>query len=178
MPAKLATLQRPGGTLTRFADAGQMRAWIERAVPGQVLIYAEGPSLGDGRHEAVLVARSWADSQRAEIKQERCDSGFRYLARKREPRPEPAVSFRLPRDLAGSPGGEMLRLLAELAEAGLPCPSYRDLAEQLGLRNLQQARYQLERLEAAGRIAVAREGDHRTVTITETGLATAGPVTR
>lgn len=156
------------------ASAAQVEAWIRRAAPGQVLLYAEGPSV-DGV-EAAIVARSFADQGLVRLLPNVKVADFHYKYSLQ--RVAPAVSAAPPkptidRALAGTDEGEMLRLIGEIADAGLPCPTNAELAEALHLRNGEAARYVLKKLAGRGLVRVVRDGEWRIVTIVETGASTA-----
>lgn len=166
------------GPLTTYADPAAMAEWAKRARPGDEMIYASGPALGE--HAAASQARAMRDSGLVELFQRRSGrpNCFDYCAQKLAQDAQRAAA-----PAAGGPDhtrAQMKRLLdhlRRLAERGAACPSNADLAAELGLRRgergRQRARYLLDRLAAEHRITVRSQGRNapRVVTITAKGRA-------
>lgn len=166
------------GPLTTYADPAAMAEWAKRARPGDEMIYASGPALGE--HAAASQARAMRDSGLVELFQRRSGrpNCFDYCAQKLAQEgdaPVPAAVGGLHHTRAQM--AQLLDLLRRAAERREPCPSNAELAETLGLRRgergRQRARYLLERLRAEHRITVTGQGRNapRVVTITAKGRA-------
>lgn len=154
--------------LATFADQAALAAWIEAARPEDSAIYATGPALPH-RHPVVQMVQTLTDRGvlRAHLKARHDGRGFDFLVYKRAAQAVPAKA-------ASRGEAKMARVLQALtrvvAAEGL-MPSNAELARQCGLKNADAARYQLNKLEAAGAIRIEDFGpnERRTVTITETG---------
>ena len=162
------------GPLTHYAEADAMAAWLEAAGPGEVLIYATGPALTD--HAAPRLARSWQAQGLVDLFQGRAERAhcFEYKARKRAYRAEAGAEGVTAEILPGD-ALRVLALLSAVADAGEPCPTNEDIAEQLSLGTRWRARHLFDRLKLSGRIRViepARFGA-RVIEIAATGKRTA-----
>ena len=167
--------------VTLYAEAQRIEEWFAAAAPGQEAIYAIGPALDPANPTAALVAR-WASQQQVNpVKRRRGDGMLLHCAQRRQSglagQPaHPVITDDLP-FAADSAEGRVLALLEEAAEAGVPCPSYGEIARALQLRDAQAARYRFNLLVQAGLIAVeqAQPWERRVVTIRATGARTAPP---
>lgn len=183
------------GPLTLYVEVAAMEAWLERAAPGDELVYATGPALGRDAPAAVL-ARQWAQEGEVATHVRRTGAGraLEHFMRRREPPVQPRSSggaaparlfgnarrgsarpaMPLPADFEGSEEGRMLAALTAAAEAGDVCPSEAELARRLELNSRRRAQYLINRLQRAGLIHVVSNGsfDGRVVTIVATGRRT------
>lgn len=190
------------GPLTLYAEVATMEAWLERAVPGDELVYATGPALGRDAPAAVL-ARQWAAEGEVATHVRRTGAGraLEHFMRRREPPvpPRPASArggsggavrsggmfgkvrrgssrpaLPLPADFDGSDEGRMLAALTRVADAGAACPSNGVLARELALNSRDRAQYLIIRLARANLIRVESGSsfDGRVVTIVATGRKT------
>ncbi|MDR7101498.1 hypothetical protein [Croceicoccus sp. BE223] len=175
--------------LTQYAEAGDMARWIATARPGEVLVYATGPMLGD--HAAKRLALRWHGEGRVHLFQRRAERAhcFEYCARARAPSPgEGANDGGRPaggRQVAGSPprddvwresrDGRVYALLFRDVAAGRCCPSNGEIAERLDLDDRYAAKNALTRLKTMGLIRFEQAGRTRTriVTIVATGQSSA-----
>jgi DNA-binding Lrp family transcriptional regulator len=68
----------------------------------------------------------------------------------------------------------VLRLLAQAASKGLPCPTNAELAKRIGLKDAVAASYRVRRLVQSGAIVVEEPSpsERRVVTIVATGAQT------
>lgn len=182
------------GPLTLYVEVAAMEAWLERAAPGDELVYATGPALGRDAPAAVL-ARQWAQEGEVATHVRRTGPGraLEHFMRRREPPVQPRSGPRggarlfgnarrgsarpamtLPADFEGSDEGRMLAALTRVADAGAVCPSNGDLARQLALNSRDRAQYLIVRLARANLIRVesASSFEGRVVTIVATGRKT------
>ncbi|MBX7459533.1 hypothetical protein [Qipengyuania huizhouensis] len=142
------------GPLTTYADCAAMTDWANRAQPGDEMIYATGPVLGD--HAAARSARSMAERGLVELFQRRSGRAncFDYCARRLRPtaslledgeNPSSATSLpdplTLPLDEA-----RVYQCVAQAAHAGEACPSLARLATRCHLESRFRAKYLLGRL--------------------------------
>ncbi len=182
------------GPLTLYVEVAAMEAWLERAAPGDELVYATGPALGRDAPAAVL-ARQWAQEGEVATHVRRTGPGraLEHFMRRREPPVQPRSGPRggarlfgnarrgsarpamtLPADFEASDEGRMLAALSRVADAGAVCPSNGDLARQLALNSRDRAQYLIVRLARANLIRVESGSsfDGRVVTIVATGRKT------
>lgn len=147
------------GPLTTYADCAAMTDWANRAQPGDEMIYATGPVLGD--HAAARSARSMAERGLVELFQRRSGRAncFDYCARRLRlavpaiagggfedvENPSSATSLpdplKLPLDEA-----RVYQCVAQAARAGEACPSLARLATRCQLKSRRRADYLLARL--------------------------------
>jgi hypothetical protein len=159
------------GPLTTYAAPGELRAWLGAARPGDQCTYALGPALDPG-HETKRLAAEAAQRGEAHLFQKRDGRGWRYGIEKRVPAPRDDQRLRIATDLAGTPEGRLLRVLADLARAGVPLPSLSELADMADLADRFAAKYRLCRLRKAGLIDVRGHGHRREVEILGKGWIT------
>lgn len=167
---------------TIYADPAQFEAWLDAAAPGESFLYAVAPALDPAAPIVAAVKRARDAGAVVPVMGGRAGERRFQVQRAARPvappgSPERALP-RLPRAFAATPEGALFALLAEIADAGLPCPSNAALARRLAWDDREQVRYRLRRLEAEGRITIRALGDRfagRIVTITETGARTAPP---
>lgn len=180
------------GPLTLYVEVAAMEAWLERAAPGDELVYATGPALGRDAPAAVL-ARQWAQEGEVATHVRRTGAGraLEHFMRRREPPVQPRSgggarlfgnarrgsarpAMTLPADFETSDEGRMLAALTRVADAGAVCPSNGDLARQLALNSRDRAQYLIIRLARANLIRVESGSsfDGRVVTIVATGRKT------
>ena len=148
------------GPLTTYADTAAMACWLEAAKPGDEMIYATGPMLGD--HAAARLARTMAEGGLVELKQRRSGKPncFDYCAAKLDPGVEsnPASSsaaveqthleqqvLRLQLDEA-----RVYQCVATAAQNHAPCPSLARIATICRLESRFRAKYLLGRLVEQG----------------------------
>ncbi|WP_370179933.1 hypothetical protein [Alteriqipengyuania sp.] len=147
------------GPLTTYADPQAMAGWLEHAEPGQQIVYATGPLLGD--HPAVKLARNWQAKGAVHLFQRKAGRAncTDYCAEKR-----PKAGTDMPRAARGKDVRRELSALARhlrsLAAAGKPCPSFAAIAAALelprGNRGRRRAQYLLGLLESEGRVRIDR----------------------
>ncbi len=171
--------------LTQYAESTDMARWIVTAKPGEVLVYATGPMLGD--HAAKRLALGWQGDGKAELFQRRATRAhcFDYCARKRGAGVAGAANDAGSRRVAGSPPrdeawregreGRVYSLLFRDVAAGRHCPSNAEIAERLDFDSRYMAKDALTKLKAMGLIRFEQAGRHRTriVTIVATGQSSA-----
>lgn len=146
-----------GDQMDQFlAGVGSIRAFVETASPGDVMIYARGAALPRAA-ETASVVRSLADQGVVVANLRRGSGGCEYLIRKRATsnRPRtPRRGFGLgPLELA------VLRLLKRYARTGRCLPTNRMIAAKCGCKNLHDASWRIRKLVAGGLIAVEIEAD-------------------
>lgn len=176
------------GPLTTYADTAAMACWLEAAEPGDEMIYATGPVLGD--HAAARLARTMQEGGLVTLFQRRSGKPncFDYCARKNvvcateslagatpsvleHPIPDPMT---LPLD-----EGRVYQCVAQAARDGEACPSLARLASRCRLKNRRRADYLLDRLcelgllEKQPRPAGARRDAPTVFTVVLLGKATA-----
>lgn len=76
-------------------------------------------------------------------------------------RPAPVVSAAPEKltELGDTTGQAMLKMIRRAANFGMPCPTLNDLAKAAELTGPDQARYQLGKLESAGKIRIQNNPD-------------------
>lgn len=143
------------GPLTTYADTAAMACWLEAARPGEEMIYATGPLLGD--HPAARLARTMEEGGLVRLFQRRSTKPncFDYCASKRE-----AVAEAAAVDIETSLEARVLRLkldearvyqcVATAAQNNAPCPSLARLATICRLTSRRRADYLLRRLVDLG----------------------------
>lgn len=145
--------------LTTYAKPEQMRVWVSCADAGDRCVYAIGPVLGSD--PSATLAREFADAGRVHLSRERDGRGFRYFMEKR-----PAKSAPLLGEELSDEDARLLDLLAAASEAGLPCPSYAEIADKLDFSTRWHARRRMNALMASGRVQiVCEEGNFKRVII-------------
>lgn len=154
----------------------QFRSWVERAKPGDDVVYAEGARPGD-----VIggVVRSLKDAGLVTMTSKRVDGRLRFIAQRlTDPRPT-AVPAKRGRFTLGANDATMttravLRILSQAAARGLPCPTNAELAARVGLAGAVAASYRVRRLVQLGKISVEEPSpiERRVVTIVATGKQT------
>ena len=161
---------------TFYLPVADLNAWMDVAVPKDAIDYAHGVSL-DQSHASVRLVAQWVKEELVITNQRREAGAIVHMARR-----VGAVSpdGDLPENLTASLGGmaeeQMLRIIANAARFGLPCPSYSEMAEELGLRDRRRARYLFDILKRIGMIAVRHGERSRIVSIIGTTLETADAV--
>ena len=137
------------GGATLYADLDQLLAWFAAAQPGRTgaggawVRWASGAKI-DPAHPAARQVAEWAGLGAVE----RRETASTFEIRKasgRQPSAEGA---------AFAPDGVAGRMLALLRQAqGGTRPSYREMADALGLRNRMAARHLFRKLERSGVIS-------------------------
>lgn len=150
-----------------------LEAWIDAARAGDSTVYATGPALPHG-HPSVKRVQVLADRGvlRPHLMRRRDGKGFDFLAT-RLPDPPPVAGVAVARD-AGGKGARVLAALTARAEARDVMHSNAELARACGLKNADEASYQIRKLIAAQVIRVEDFGplERRAVTIIATGATT------
>lgn len=170
--------------LTQYEDPVAMAKWLATAKPGDCIVYATGPYLGD--HPAKRLALRWQDQGKAVLFQKRSERlhCFDYYAKKPRRAGDPAndagsrrVAGSPPRDEAWREGreGRVYALLFRDVAAGRHCPSNAEIAQRLDFDSRYMAKDALTKLKAMGLIRFEQAGQHRTriVTIVATGQSSA-----
>lgn len=145
---------------TLYADLDQLLAWYAGAQPGGAWVrWAAGPAI-DWNHATARQVAEWREAGCVEEPAEDKRRPGEWLVRRafqlaadgtrRGVVPEVALEPR------GTPVmGKAAQLLAHLRErqaSGSPRPSYREMAEAVGLRNREAARHLFRKLETRGLI--------------------------
>jgi hypothetical protein len=178
------------GPLCRWVlPVSELAAWLDGAAPGERVAYARGLALAAGSASAHL-ARDWAAGGLVHLFQVPVplDGGgreFEFMVERRHAvRGEPQApsgqrgitAAGVVDDDALPPGdeGRVLVLLRRAARFGQQCPTNAEIAEALGLRNHEAARYLIGKLIRAELIRVTDHGPahRRVVRILPDGPAT------
>lgn len=163
------------GAGTFYADPKGLALCLRNASVGQSFVYAKGPALDPG-HAVVRLVQEEQAAGRVSTNLRRSGDDLHYLVRVLEKArkamaaaPIEAPAIRLHHDAQ-----RVFDLLERVVAEAKPCPSNDRIAEALGLRDRQAARYRFDQLVAAGLIKViepARFGP-RIIEITATGKRT------
>ncbi|NOW44085.1 hypothetical protein FHW96_000212 [Novosphingobium sp. SG751A] len=157
-----------------YADLRQLRAWFRNTGPGGGrVIYAVGAG-PDPEHEVVRQVNAWRRAGDVVTVQQRVNGRLHYLVERS--RRDKGRAATIAPDMAETVEGRMFAAIDRAAQKGMPCPSYTDLADALGLRDKQAAAHRFRKLVSAGLISVRDIGGRRVVTIVETGASTASGV--
>lgn len=158
---------------TFYADLRHLRAWFKSTAPGGGrAVYAVGSGINP-QHEVVRQVVAWVKAGDVVPVQSRIEGTTHYLIdRSRKPVGKAAC---IPPAIAGQVEGRMLAMLDEAARHGLPCPSYKEMADALDLRDRQAAAYRFRSLIRMGLIQSIESGGRRTVVIVGNGARTANP---
>lgn len=173
--------------LTQYEDPVAMAKWLATAQPGEWIIYASGPMLGD--HAAKRLALRWQDQGKAVLFQRRSERVhcFDYYAKK-PGRSGPASNEAGGRKVVGEPPrdaawresreGRVYALLFRDVANGRCCPSNAEIAERLDLFDRYAAKNALTKLKDMGLIRFEQAGRYRTriVTILATGQCSTEPL--
>lgn len=155
------------GPLTTYARPDQLREWHKHASPGDRCIYAIGPALG--ADPVAALAREMGEAGTVHLSRERDERGWRYFMEKRPSPPAQAAKLCL-----GGLERQLLEALVQIADEGLPLPSFEILAERAGLSDRHAARYRLQNLEAQGHVRITcLSSGARVAEIVATGQRTA-----
>ncbi|MCW1985355.1 UNVERIFIED_ORG: hypothetical protein M2348_001087 [Sphingomonas sp. R1F5B] len=167
-----------GGKQALYVPLDVLTEWHAHARAGQRTIYVRGVPAPD--HAVMQLVREWIACGEATSSQGRDPANkepIYYVTRCRPQALEGAAQrASIPDAWRETPDGRMFVELVRAANLGLPCPSNAALADLLGLRDADAARYVLRRLVNAARIEVDLSGPgraHRRVRIIETGRWTA-----
>lgn len=155
----------------------EVRRWFERAAIGDELVYARGPRLVQS--DGVKLLQQLHDRGLVTFTSRRIgpdDTAFLVQRLKGDERP-PARAQLAVRSRSGDTEDELAMLMAILRRTAgkrAPCPSNRELGEEMGNPNPDRVAYLLSILARERRIEVeARPRGHRVVTILATGKRTA-----
>ncbi len=158
----------------------QLQSWVERALPGEDVVYSEGTRPGRDIGEAV---RGLHAAGLVTMRMKRGSSGFRFIA-VRQPDPAPVAREhrgpshrgRFVKRPTGRRCAERLiyKLLVEAAKRDLPCPTNAELSARVGLSGAVAASYRMRRLVASGDIIIEEPSplERRVVTIVASGKQT------
>lgn len=175
------------GPLTTYADTAAMACWLEAAEPGDEMIYATGPVLGD--HAAARLARTMQEGGLVTLFQRRSGKPncFDYCAKRlcptaslHEDGEESSSGSEIPDPMTlPLDEGRVYQCVAQAARDGEACPSLARLASRCRLKNRRRADYLLDRLcelgllEKQPRPAGARRDAPTVFTVVLLGKATA-----
>lgn len=162
----------PERAAVAYAAPGAFLAWLHRARPGQVCVYARATTLS--RREAIgATVRLVADGGQVILYQSRPSALLPYLYFARRtvkpltiaPKPAPLSDTQV----------RVLEHLTTLADAGEPHGSNSGIAMQLGLGSRDSVKVALAALERAGLIRRSQDAVFdRVIEIVETGRKTRG----
>jgi hypothetical protein len=171
------------------AEVAEIEAWMERAQIGDRFVYARAPMLPQGPTKAAVQALH--DDGEVLLFQRRVGGAPEYVMQRRSSAARPQVRLQrpavdppsepVPLATLGREAEALYQLLDRLARGRVVCPSNHRLAALAGLRDRNQAAYQLIRLKDAGLIKIsALYGAHpgrdlRVITMIGKGRATARP---
>lgn len=162
------------------ATADDFDAWLGRAEAGSICVYARGEYL-DPQCRTAARARDMAQAGIVRLNRRVVDGVGEYLAIKLAPgwtRPRVAGA-----DALLAPGtitAMIYEILSHAAEHGHRCPTMRDIALALAMKDEDAARYQMRKLSFAGHIIIEKRGPGISpiVTICSTGMRTAAAAAR
>lgn len=162
---------------TFYRPVDEIEQWLARSVPGDTTDYAVGPALDHSQAVVRRVAQLAEAGKVVPVQHRQMIAGkdqLVYRIQRTNPSNVGTVARRIRRDdeWEQTEEGRLFLLLARHANIGLPCPSYATLAERLGLRDRQAARYRMVKLQQMGRIRVTQGVKALIVTIAETGRRT------
>lgn len=155
--------------------AADVDAWLKRSKPGDVLVYARGPSLIQGAAAARIRALLDSEEVIALPQRRNAGGGFDYRVVRYRVR---VVCDRRPAQCDAAMAAVLARL-EEAAAAGDRCPSDAELGRALG-GSADQVKWAIKKLRAskliATRICATQANPRfRVVTICRTGAQTAAP---
>lgn len=167
--------RRPPPAVESWTLTGdQVDQWLKRARPGEVLVYAHGPSLIQGAAAARIRALIKSDDVIPLPQRRSADGGFDYRVVRNRVRTVRNAPVRLDAGMRG-----VLDLLTEAAAQGRRCPSDADMGARLG-GTPDQVKWAVRRL-VAGKwietriVGTPRNSKFRVVRILSTGAETALP---
>jgi hypothetical protein len=136
------------------APANALRDWAAAAAIGDVVVYAIGCDVPRDE-QGFVTARALSDAGHVELFSRRRADGVReYCAR--------ALAQRVVQSSGWTPEA---RLMAMIAKSGAVRATNAELAEQLGLRNLENAKSLVRKLKAARVISTLFEADGKRVIV-------------
>lgn len=161
-------------------EPDSFRAWVERAAPGDDVVYCVGARPSEAIGAAV---RAMSVKGLVLTTSRRKDGQLRHIAVRLADRPAPVRARPsahrgrfVPREDAGRRAVEraIMRLLTDAARRGAPCPTNKEIAQHAGLSGAVAASYRVRRLVQAGKIIVEEPSpiERRVVTILATGKST------
>ena len=170
----------PLGTVT----AADVEAWIGIAQPGDRLCYNAGWGLPKRAPGVLAVDELIESGEVLPFQTRRTDGkGSNYWIQRRA-EIDASATLLSSAAIAGDGEGEavadqLMVILRRCARFDRRCPTDREIAEQLDLKNSDASNYQIRKLRSAGRIDIVtvQSGEHagwRVVTITASGARTAG----
>jgi len=138
---------------TFYRPIAEVKSWVERAAPGETADYAMGPALDRAEPVVRLVADLIGSGEVIPCKVRDDVTGklvhqvqrVRKLVKEDAPR-----RIRRDEEWEQTEAGRVFLFLVRLSNFGLPLPSYAVMAERVGLRGKEQARYAMTKLEQAG----------------------------
>lgn len=160
--------------LATFADQAALSKWVDAAAAGHSAVYATGPALPQ-KHPVIQMVSVLADRGvvRPHVVRRADGRGFDFLIVKRG---AGAVSDDMPsrRDDREARTDRVLEALTQRAETGSVMQSNLELARECGLKNADEASYQLRKLIQRGVIRIEDFGpnERRCVTIIAIGKTT------
>jgi hypothetical protein len=168
---------RSAEMLRMVSPPGDVEAWVRKAYAGQLGVYARGPYL-DPECPTALLVNALKDRGIVQPNRRTVQGMGEYLITKLAPgyaRPladGPPCSPPLP----GTEIGNVYEILCHAAEHGHPCPTNRDIAIALALRDHERARYLIGQLAEQDHIMIEDRGRlvTRVVTIMATQRSTSG----
>lgn len=161
----------------QMLNTDQIIAWVDRARPGDDVVYATGER---PPAEVAAFALQLYDARLVTMTSRPAAGGRRFIFQ-RLPALRPSQLRAQARNSRGRDAHDgrktakaVLRILSQAATAGLPCPTNAELAKRVGLRDAAAASYRVRRLVADGKITVEQPSpvERRIVTIVATGKVT------
>jgi hypothetical protein len=153
------------GPLSMAIEVAVFDAWLTTARPGATIDYAEGPALPRGMG-VVALAREMSQAGQVYLKQEKSPRGWRFIAERASRKGSAGQDT-----VTDHVSADVLRILMRAAALGVDCPTNGAIVRELGLKDVDAARYQIRKLIKAGLVRIEDCGPRcpRIVTICATG---------
>lgn len=157
---------------TFYCPLADVQDWVARARPGETRDYAMGPALDQAEPVVRLVADLIRSGEVIPKKGRDAETGklvHRIERACKVVRHEAPRRIRRDEEWEQTPEGKVFLILVRLSNFNMPLPINADIAARAGLRDKEQARYAITKLEQAGRIRLHRVDGARSIEIVETG---------